>query len=225
MDKLIVYHGSSEIIKAPIYGKGKTYNDYGQGFYCTKNLELAKEWACIESRDGFANKYELDMNNLSLLDLSNKNYNILNWLAILLDNRIFRLSTPIEKRAKDYLLEHFLPEYKRFDVIKGYRADDSYFAYARLFIGNSISLQQLSFAMHLGKLGEQIVLKSKKAFDSIKFIDYIEADNSIYYSRRKARDEKARESFYKELEKEDISGIFIKNILDERIESNDSRLQ
>lgn len=46
MDKIIIYHGSSEIVKQPVYGKGKPYNDYGIGFYCTEHLELAKEWAC-----------------------------------------------------------------------------------------------------------------------------------------------------------------------------------
>lgn len=61
MDKLILYHGSFEIVKNPLYGKGKVYNDYGQGFYCTESLEIAKEWACIENIDGYCNKYEIDL--------------------------------------------------------------------------------------------------------------------------------------------------------------------
>ena len=40
-----IYHGSKDIIKIPLYGYGKKYNDYGLGFYCTENIELAKEWA------------------------------------------------------------------------------------------------------------------------------------------------------------------------------------
>ena len=60
MNKLIIYHGSSQIVQKPIFGAGKPYNDYGQGFYCTEHLELAKEWACNEERDGYANQYELD---------------------------------------------------------------------------------------------------------------------------------------------------------------------
>ena len=43
---MILYHGSDSIVKSPEYGKGKFYNDYGRGFYCTENKELAKEWAC-----------------------------------------------------------------------------------------------------------------------------------------------------------------------------------
>ena len=48
----ILYHGSLEIISTPMYGQGKVYNDYGQGFYCTESLELAKEWSCAEREDG-----------------------------------------------------------------------------------------------------------------------------------------------------------------------------
>ena len=48
MDKIIIYHGSSKVIKQPLFGEGKKYNDYGRGFYCTKDIELATEWACTE---------------------------------------------------------------------------------------------------------------------------------------------------------------------------------
>ena len=41
MSKLILYHGSPDIIQVPVFGKGKSYNDYGNGFYCTEHLELA----------------------------------------------------------------------------------------------------------------------------------------------------------------------------------------
>ena len=45
-----------------MYGQGKVYNDYGQGFYCTESLELAKEWSCAEREDGYVNQYEMDEN-------------------------------------------------------------------------------------------------------------------------------------------------------------------
>ena len=43
---MIIYHGSKDIIKKPIYGIGNPKNDYGLGFYCTENLELAKAHSC-----------------------------------------------------------------------------------------------------------------------------------------------------------------------------------
>lgn len=62
-----LWHGSQKIIEAPQLGFGKVHNDYGQGFYCTESLDLAKEWACSRDVDGFANRYELDMADLKVL--------------------------------------------------------------------------------------------------------------------------------------------------------------
>ena len=82
MDKtLTLYHGSSLIIERPQFGKGNPFNDYGLGFYCTETLELAKEWACSMEQDGFANRYSFQTDGLSILNLSDGKYNILNWLS------------------------------------------------------------------------------------------------------------------------------------------------
>lgn len=40
-----LWHGSQKIIETPQLGLGKIHNDYGQGFYCTESLDLAREWA------------------------------------------------------------------------------------------------------------------------------------------------------------------------------------
>ena len=101
MSKLVLYHGSPDIIEKPTFGKGKAYNDYGRGFYCTEHIELAKEWACTEGTDGYANKYELDTAGLSVLNLSSDDYTILNWLAILMLHRKGRLSAPIAKQGRE----------------------------------------------------------------------------------------------------------------------------
>ena len=108
MSKMILYHGSNEKIEKPIFGKGKVYNDYGQGFYCTEHIELAKEWACNEGVDGFANKYELDLTDLEILNLSEERCTILHWLALLMENRLFRVTAPVMRRGVQWLKEHFL---------------------------------------------------------------------------------------------------------------------
>lgn len=221
---LTLYHGSPRIIERPVFGKGKAYNDYGRGFYCTENLELAKEWACGEGADGYANHYEIETDGLRILNLSSDEYNILNWLAILMAHRQARLSAPVARAGKEYLLQNFLPDFEEYDAIIGYRADDSYFSFARAFVTNTISLNQLEFAMRLGKLGEQFVLKSEKAFAAIRFVDYVRADNSVYYAKRKVRDSEAREAFEKELEKESVNGVFMRDIIREEMKQNDARL-
>ena len=125
MKKITLFHGSTKIVEKPILGVGNPKNDYGLGFYCTENLELAKEWASTERNDGFANSYEMDIEGLDILRLNKTPYHILNWLAILLKNRTFVLSQGLPTEAKAYLLENFLPDYEQYDLIIGYRADDS----------------------------------------------------------------------------------------------------
>lgn len=222
---MTIYHGSQNELSAPTFGQGKPYNDYGLGFYCTKNLELAKEWACAVGKDGYANKYELDTDGLSVLYLNDEHYHILNWMSILLENRTFNISEGISSRAKQYILEHFLPEYKKCDVIIGYRADDSYFSYASDFIENNLSLEDLRTAMKLGKLGEQVVLISKKAFDALAFVESIPASAEEYFKKYKERDTKAR-SEYRELMKvsNPEEGTYVMDIIRQKWENNDARL-
>lgn len=203
---MIVYHGSKDIILKPIYGKGNIRNDYGLGFYLTENLELAKEWACSNSiTNGFANKYEIDLSRLKVLDLTDKKYSILNWLAILLKFRTFDLNNPISREAKEYIIDNFYIDVEEYDIIIGYRADDSYFTFARDFINNTISYKQLNEALYLGKLGIQIVLKSKKAFDSISFLGYHLADSKEYYVKRYNRDRLAREQYLNGFKNEHVN--------------------
>ena len=178
-----IYHGSVNIVNQPVFGEGKPYNDYGLGFYCTEHLELAKEWACASGVDGYASHYKLDMTGLSVLRLNDPEYNILNWLTILLENRKFNVAEGMPQRARAYLLENFKVDYKDYDVIIGYRADDSYFSYAGDFVNGTLSLNDLDEAMRLGKLGEQVVLKSRKAFDAISFVEAIKAPKEEYYAR------------------------------------------
>lgn len=224
MECITVYHGSPSIV-TPVFGEGKTYNDYGQGFYCTENLELAKEWACSQDSDGYANQYTLNLEGLNILYLNGPQYNILNWLAILLDNRKFSIAEGLPREAKKYILETFLPDYKSYDIIKGYRADDSYFSYARDFISNTLSLQDLKHAMLLGKLGEQVVLKSRLAFESVTKVEIFPADRSEYYARYCERDRMAREN-YKEIASHAFSpnGIYVIDLIREGIKNGDPRL-
>lgn len=225
MSKMILYHGSPEIIQTPMHGKGKAYNDYGRGFYCTEHLELAKEWACTEDEDGYVNKYEIDLSGLSVLNLSGEEYTILHWLALLMKYRSFRISTPVMKRGAEWLEDNFLIDLTPYDVIVGYRADDSYFTFARAFVNNEISLAQLAYAMRLGKLGEQFVIKSPSAFEKLRFLSYEIADNTVYYAKRKARDEEARAAFRAEMERDNVNGLYMRDIIREEVQPNDARLR
>ena len=225
MKTLTLYHGSTDIIESPVFGKGKTYNDYGQGFYCTENMELAREWACLEGIAGYVNRYTINLDNLSVLNLRDPEYSILHWLTILTENRKLRISTPAMRRGVEWLQNHFHIDTTSYDAIIGYRADDSYFSFARAFLTNQISLAQLSYAMKLGKLGEQFVLMSRKAFDTVRFEGYEAVDSSVYYVKRKARDEEARFSYLKVLEEAHENGIYMRDITRGEVKPDDLRLQ
>ena len=223
---MIIYHGSEKIIEKPVFGKGNLRNDYGKGFYCTESEELAKEWACSNNKNGFANKYELSLEGLNILYLNSDKYNVLHWLAILTKNRTYWENSTISETANKYLAQNFMIHTSEYDVIIGYRADDSYFSFARDFVSGTISYRQLSEAMRLGKLGEQVVLISKKAFENISYLSNSPADSEVYYSRKKERDRKARQEYRRTKQAEDLENeLFIIDIIREEMKQNDLRLR
>ena len=122
---MLLYHGSDKIIRAPKIDGGRIHNDYGQGFYCTKHMELAKEWAVSDVKDGFVNSYELDDTNLNIINLNNDGYSILHWLTLLLDNRTLKTSNAIAIDGLEYLKNNYYVDISDYDVVIGYRADDS----------------------------------------------------------------------------------------------------
>lgn len=219
-DYITIFHGSEKIIEHPIWGEGRKNNDFGIGFYCTESLELAKEWAVSSLRDGFANKYTLDTKYLNILNLNSSAYTILNWIAVLVEHRLFSITTPVARRAKSYLVEKFGVNVNAFDIIRGYRADDSYFDYAESFINNAISVEQLAQAMKLGKLGEQIVIKSKYAFTKLKYEGFEVAEQGKYYVHRKSRNDEANRQYFEMLDKES-DGLYIQDIIRGGITNDD----
>ena len=201
-------------------------NDFGLGFYCTEHPDMAKEWAVRENRDGYVNRYSIETEGLSILNLNTADYNVLHWLSILLKNRVFEIRSPLALEGKEYLLENYKINYEDYDLIRGYRADDSYFSFAQDFISGAISLRQLSNAMMLGDLGEQIVLKSKKAFDRIAFEGYEVVQSREWYEKRAKRDEDARRQYLDvERNRRQKGDIFISQIIDEEFKGNDPRIR
>lgn len=225
MSKLVIYHGSKDIIETTYYHGVKAQNDYGFGFYCTESLELAKEWSCSNNENnGFANKYSINLSGLKILDLTDKRYSILNWIAILLKFRTFDLSNGISIQAKEYLIKNFYIDVNNYDIVIGFRADDSYFSFARDFVNNTISVRKLSQAMELGQLGKQVVIVSELAFSKLHFEGFETADRLEYFIKRKARDEKAREDYLKGTRKSATltNDIFVVDIMRKGLKDGDS---
>lgn len=220
-----IYHGSSQIIEKPEFGYGKPYNDYGLGFYCTEQIDMAREWGVSKEKDGIANCYEIDCSGLEILNLNDEKYCILHWLSILLENREFEVSSALAAEAKEYILKNFKIEYEEYDAIVGYRADDSYFSFAQDFINGAISYRQLNRAMYLGKLGQQFVLKSKKAFQQIEFTGYELAASKEWYRKKMLRDRNARREYFDvERNKRQKGDLYMIQIMDGEMKLDDLRL-
>mgnify|MGYP002518803992 FL=1 len=220
-------HGTDHIIKAPDYSLGKPHNDYGQGFYCTEVLEMAREWACKENKDGFVNEYNFNTDGLNVLNLLDGKHSVLNWIALLLKNRIFTLQDEIAIDARNYLIEYYSVDLNGYDVVIGYRADDSYFSYAQSFVSNAMPLRSLNKALKLGKLGAQTVLISERAFKQIEFVNAEPVDKEVYYPKFLSRDTMARTTYQKEIKRRHSyrDEIFVMDILREEMKNDDPRIQ
>jgi len=210
---MVLYHGSKTIIPAPTIHGGKIYNDYGQGFYCTKYIELAKEWSVSEGHDGFVNSYEFNDSGLKILNLNSDDYTILHWLTVLLEHRNVNINTPLANDGIAFLKERYHINLEDYDVVLGYRADDSYFSFARAFVSNSISLSQLEESMYLGELGIQYCIKSEKAFNRLSFTEAVTVNHIDYYPLRVSRDDKARKTYNKLTSTTNRDGVYLIDIM------------
>lgn len=227
MSSMKLLHGTDHIIEVPDINIGNPHNDYGPGFYCTKIGEMACEWACKKNTDGFVNIYDFDDEGLNVLNLLDGQHTVLNWIALLLQNRTFKLETELSVDARDYIIEHYSIDLSGFDVVIGYRADDSYFQYAEAFVSNGLPLRSLNKALRLGKLGEQTVVISQKGFDRLKFAEAYPVDKSVYYPKFLDRDTTARDTYRKEIKRSTSyrDDIFVLDILREEMKGDDPRIQ
>lgn len=185
MSIFTIYHGSNIVIEKPLfhYEGSNKHNDYGLGFYCTLDIEMAKEWANRNINNGFVNKYSFNDEGLRILDLSNKSkYSVLNWIAILIHYRDLSLQDRIDYQKALSFLEKYFINVEDYDVVIGYRADDAYFRFPLMFIQNVITFDKLEEIYQLGNLGKQYVLISQKAFSRIHFKGAIPVE-SIYHDR------------------------------------------
>ena len=173
-----LYHGSKQIIENPKNKGSKIDNDYGPAFYLTKDLESAHEWACRNKTIGVVNEYQLQIEGLSVLDLTDKtNYSVLNWLAILLHFRELEASFVNSFKTRlDFLEKQYYIDVNKYDLVIGYRADDAYFRFPLDFIRGNLTLEQLEYAFDLGKLGIQYVVTSQKGIDHLKYIKTVSSE-------------------------------------------------
>lgn len=192
MKKIILYHGTPDEVVNPVYGGGQDKHDYGRGFYLTEDIELAKEWAVCRpnQQNGWVHKYELDYTDLKMFDFQEKN--VLSWLAELMKHRDAADTKRYRMLAAKFI-EKYGIDVNSYDVIKGWRADASYFYIAKEFVRDNIDIEILEELLSLGGLGIQYCLKSELAFSKLREIDEIlPVDYTEFNDKYNKRDIEAR---------------------------------
>lgn len=193
MGKIILYHGTHDKIVTPFFGGGDDKHDYGRGFYLTENIDLAKEWAVCRPNDknGWVHKYELDTDGLEILDFKEKD--VLSWLAELMKHRDAADSKRYRVLAAKFI-EKYGIDTTSYDVIKGWRADASYFYIAKEFVKDNIDIEILEELLSLGGLGIQYCIKTELAYsklheikEAIIRVDYEEFNNKYNHRDIEAR--------------------------------------
>ena len=149
-----IFHGTLNPDLKPVYGGGMDYHDYGNGFYCTEELEAAKEWACQHEGVSMAYGYAYDLYIDRLSPLLNLNtMEPMYWLSALAQYRFGRNEPNARRVRRLAFVEAFPMNCEEYEVIEGWRANDRYFAFLRYFLNSDISYESVVQAMKLGDLG------------------------------------------------------------------------
>lgn len=198
MEKITLYHGTPAKIVVPTYGMGEEKHDYGRGFYLTESIDLAKEWAVCRPNEsnGYVHRYELDTDGLKILDFQEKG--VLAWLAELMKHRDAADSKRYRMLAKKFIAKYGV-DTDEYDVIKGWRANASYFYIAKEFVRDNIDMVILEELLSLGCLGIQYCIKSELSYsklhevaDGLQTVEYTEF-NEKYNQRDITARQKMRE--------------------------------
>ncbi len=195
---MILYHGSPNEIVTPQFGLGDEKHDYGKGFYLTESIELAKEWAVYrpDALNGWVHKYELDMAGLKILDFQNKS--VLSWLAELMKHR-----DAADSKRYRLLSKRFIEKYgvstEKYDIIKGWRANASYFYIAKAFVRDEVDVDILEELLALGGLGIQYCIKTQRAYEKLTELheDLQSVEFMQFNKKYNERDIAARENMRK----------------------------
>lgn len=209
---MIFYYGADRKVEKPIYNSkySNPNNDYGLGFYLTKEKDKAILWAS-QYDDGYCIKYDIDLSNLKILYLnSNSEEDVLIWISILVNNRFSKEEINNHIDTINWLNSHYHIDLDEYDVIVGYRADDSYFLYSRDFVANNLSIDALSKAMKLGELGLQYCIKSERAFRRIKTLEYEKVEKNENYKVFRSQ---VKQKYEKTKKEDDIRNVRILDIM------------
>ena len=89
LGKLLLYHGSNQIVEVPEWNHGSKYRDFGQCFYTTHSRDMARDWAVKQyALYPVVNSYLLDFHSMDTYCLRIKRFNPdAEWAEFVYNNR------------------------------------------------------------------------------------------------------------------------------------------
>ncbi|GHV47010.1 hypothetical protein FACS1894180_9550 [Bacteroidia bacterium] len=155
-----VYHGSYIEIDKIDYEKCRLYRDFGRGFYVTKILEQAENWANRRGREkktkGIITEFDFVENSFEHWELTSKRFDgyTAEWLDFIVMNRNEEIAQPSHD----------------FDIVEGPVADDDVTEKINDYIRGDISKEQFLNDLKFKKPTHQICLCTHRSFQAIKKI-------------------------------------------------------
>jgi hypothetical protein len=147
MEKIILYHGSGEIVEFPEIRKTKYTKDFSWGFYCTQDYEQAYRWAERRHESGVINHYTYTKNsNLKILHFEEMNEE---WL--------------------DFIAECRGGKIHNYDIVEGPMADDTIWNFVNDYLNGIISRNVFWEYAKFKHPTHQMSFHTIQALDCLKF--------------------------------------------------------
>ena len=151
MEKIIVYHGGSQIVETPEIRITRFNKDFYFGFYCTIMRKQAERWATRYGKMGYVNLYEYCPDErLKMLKFDKMTEE---WLDFIAACRI--------GKAYDY------------DIVEGPMADNTIFNFVQGFIDGKYSRTAFWELAKFKHPTHQISFHTARALTTLKFMEGI----------------------------------------------------
>lgn len=147
MNKIIVYHGSSQIVETPEIRITKYNKDFYFGFYCTIMEKQARRWATRFGKKGYVNIYEY---------IPDQKLNIL----------VFEKMT---ESWLDFIVACRMGQSHGYDIVEGPMADDAIYNYVQGFIDGKYSREAFWELVKFKYPTHQIVFCTEVALSTLTF--------------------------------------------------------
>lgn len=156
-DKLILYHGSQEIVEFPEIRLQRYNKDFYFGFYCTNIKSQAVRWAARFDGKGYLSEFEytpdIKLNVRTFSDMTEE------WLDFIVD---CRLGKP-----------------HNFDIVEGPMANDTIFNYVQDFADQKISREAFWALAKFSRPTHQISFHTARALATLRFVRGLEVTNEV----------------------------------------------